>query len=230
MTFTSIISVPRQYDKEGALSCGIYLVAPQQMPIQMFDLQMQAAFRAINSSLYEKNMHALEIPSPEEIFEKERQEATAIVAVCKRNSIVPIVRESVPLCIECGAEGVIVSTPEAVAQARHVLGEDAIIGMDCGTSQELAEQALAAGVDYVSFGSEDAPLDVALLGWWSSKSHLPAVAKGTLDVERCIEMAKAGAGFIGAGQWVWAHEEGPARAIYWLQEAIEHGLSTQQIN
>ncbi|NBX03280.1 MAG: thiamine phosphate synthase [Alphaproteobacteria bacterium] len=234
--FSSIISFERPYDKDGAPACGIYLVMPREFQIGQFLIQAVAAFKAMSNSRYQKQMHALELRFPEEIYDKERDEATQIVAMCRRNGIVPIVRDDVGLCVECGADGVMLSSHAGVAQARAALGDDAIIGVDCDNSRQIAEMALEAGVDFVQFSeffagdNVSGAAELSLLEWWATRTHLPAVARGTLDVEKCIAMAHAGAGFIGAGSWVWEHDEGPARAIYWLQESIEHGLSKQRVN
>ncbi len=236
MTFSSVISFPRPYDKEGAPACGIYLHPPKKTSFKLFVVQLRAVLNALNNSRYQKNMHALELHFPKKIFEKERQQASQLVAMCRGAGVVAIVRGDVGLCIECGAEGVILSELEDIATARHILGASAIIGFDCGNSQEKAEVALEKGVDYVTFsgffaaGTSKKYADVSLLEWWSSKTALPAAAFGKINVERVIALTKSGAGFIGAGAWVWEHEEGPARAIYWLQEAIEHGLSSVKIN
>ncbi|MEQ1790192.1 MAG: thiamine phosphate synthase [Rickettsiales bacterium] len=236
MTFSSIISVPRPYNRDGAPSCGIYLLAPKKMQFKQFMVQLQAVLAALNSSPYQKNMHAVEFQFPEKIFDKEREQASILVGMCKQAGVVAIVRSDVGLCVECGADGVMLTEIEEIATARHILGEAAIIGFDCGNSKEKAEITLKSGVDYVSFSTFFASAsakkyaDISLLEWWSSATHLPAVAFSKLDVERSIKLAKAGAGFIGANSWVWEHDEGVKQAIYWLQESIEHGLSQVQIN
>ena len=205
------------------------------MHLNLFMEQARRAFTALNNSVYEKNMHALEIRFPAKIYEKEREQAAAIVGLCQRNGVVAIIRDDVGLCVESGADGVMLSQAGAVEQAKHILGERAIIGVDCGNSTEKAELALAGGADYVIFSrffstaanAKSASLD--LLEWWNSKTMLPSVALGNLNVERALAMTHKGAGFIGAGSWVWNHREGPARAIYWLLEAIEHGLPKRSL-
>lgn len=236
LEFSSVISVPRPYNKQGAPECGIYLVAPKRISFNMLMVQLRAAFSALNGSEYQKNMHAIEFQFPEKIFEKEREKASAVVAACRGAGVVSIIRGDVGLCVECGADGVIVENIQEIATARHILGDSAIIGFDCGNSREQAEIALQSGVDYISFSkffsSEKSKknADISLLEWWSSATHIPAVAFSRLDIESCIKLAKSGAGFIGAGSWVWEHDDGVKQAIYWLQESIEHGLSQIKIN
>ncbi len=236
LEFSSVISVPRSYNKQGAPACGIYLVAPKKISFNMLTVQLRAVFSALNGSEYQKNMHAIEFQFPNKIFEKEREKASSLVAACRGAGIVSIIRGDVGLCVECGADGVMLENPEDIVTARNILGGSAIIGLDCGNSKQQAEIALQSGVDYVSFSkflSSDKSrknADISLLEWWNSVTHLPAVAFSKLDVEGCIKLAKSGAGFIGAGSWVWEHDEGVKQAIYWLQESIEHGLSQIKIN
>lgn len=236
LEFNSVISVPRPYNKQGAPSCGIYLIAPKKISFNMLMVQLRAAFSALNGSEYQKNMHAIEFKFPEKIFDKERERAAAVVAACRSAGIVSIIRGDVGLCVECGADGVMLDNPENIATARHLLGDTAIIGLDCGNSKSMAEAALRNGVDYVTFAKFFSSVksknnaDISLLEWWSGTTHLPAVTFSKLDVQGCIKLTNSGAGFIGAGSWVWKHDDGVKQAIYWLQESIEHGLSQIKIN
>ena len=236
MNFGPSFTIERPHSRGGAPRCGVYLTTPKPLRLQQFIIQARRAFAALNASPYEKNMHALELRFPKRVYEKERQAAGTLVQLCRNNGIVAIVRGDLGLAVECGADGLLLEKIEDFPQARHVLGEQAILGLDCGNSQELAEAALQAGIDYVVFSKFFSPVnakrsaELSLLAWWGTRTELPAVAHANLNVSRALQMAHLGAGFIGAGDWVWEHEEGPARAIYWLQEAIEQGLKNHLIN
>jgi thiamine-phosphate pyrophosphorylase len=228
MVFSSVISVERPYQKKGAPACGVYLQAPRKWPIKQAQIQLGRVFAALNASQYERNMHAIEFAFPKAIYEKERMEATAFVALCKNKGVVPIIRNDLGLAVECAAEGLMLDDVADVAQARAVLGERAIIGVDCGNSQASAEAALEASVDYVSFGkffsspkaAGKAPIE--LLEWWSTKTELPAVAYSNNATASMIQLVQSGAGFLGAKTWVWNHDKGPAQAIYMMQECVDY--------
>jgi thiamine-phosphate pyrophosphorylase len=234
--FSGVISFERPYEKDGAPACGIYLVSPVKLRINLFAQQLRHAVAALNESRYQKNMHALEMRFPKAIYDKERAEANALVAICKRNGVVPVVRNDIGLCIECQADGVILDDPANVAEARRILGDSAIIGVDCGNDKKKAKKALEAGVDYVSFSrffakkDSNSYADLSLLEWWSMQTHLPAVATGSVGGTRAIEMVRAGAGFIAPGSWVWNYAKGPKQAIYWLQACVEHAAGEQRVN
>ena len=224
MVFSGVISFERPYDKEGAPSCGIYLVTRDVSQPKLLGEQLRHTFTALNNSPYQRNMHALEMQFPEEIYDQERETASALVALCKRNGVVPLIRHDLGLLVECNAEGLLVNSADGMQKAREVAGEAGILGIDCGSDKAAAEAALAAGVDY-------GVIEPSLLDWWSTATHLPAAVTGNFDdPASIIELVKNGAGFLRAGDWVWHHPEGPARAIYWLQEMIEHGLSQRVVN
>ncbi len=236
MVFSSVISFERPYEKPGAPACGIYLVAPKNWPVKQAEIQLGRVFAALNASRYERNMHAIEFSFPDEIYEKERRDAIEFVALCKNKGIVPIIRNDLGLVVECGAEGLMLEDITKFAEARKVLGENAIIGVDCGNSKETAEAAIEAGADYVSFGqffssfktTTKAPIE--LLEWWSTRTHLPAVAHGKLTTENMIKLVQSGAGFLGAKDWVWDHKQGPAQAIYMMQECIDYALAHPKVS
>ncbi len=224
MVFSGVISFERPYEKDGAPSCGIYLVVEDVSQPKMLIEQLRPTFTALNSSKYRRNMHALEMHFPAEIYDKEREAAISFVALCKRNGVVPLIRNNLGLLVECGAEGVIVPDLDDMAQAREVIGESGILGVQCGADQQKAQAAVEAGADYTV-------IDASLLPWWSTTTHLPAAISGDFDdAAAIIELVKNGAGFLRAGDWVWHHKDGPARAIYWLQEMIEHGLAQRVMN
>lgn len=82
------------------------------------------------------------------------REARALVALCKPLGVPLIVNDDVALARASGAAGVHVGAddPDVVA-ARAALGADAIIGVSCYDSLQLARDAVAAGADYLAFSS-----------------------------------------------------------------------------
>jgi thiamine-phosphate pyrophosphorylase len=112
----------------------------------------------------------------------------------------------VALARALGADGVHLggaSGPEAIAAARAVLGEVALIGVSAHAPQEAA-RAAAAGADYVTlspiyataskpgYGPALGPDGLAA----ARESDLPVVALGGIDAERVAECRAAGAAGI----------------------------------
>ena len=80
--------------------------------------------------------------------------AAALVQLCQTLGVPLIVNDDLELALAVGAAGVHLGRDDAdPAAARARLGADAIIGVSCYDSLDLAEAAKQAGADYVAFGS-----------------------------------------------------------------------------
>src|SRR5690606_36761269 len=81
-------------------------------------------------------------------------EAEVIVELCSKHAAVSIINDDVELARTCGATGVHLGVEDGgIAAARARLGNGALIGISCYDSMDLAREAVAAGADYVAFGS-----------------------------------------------------------------------------
>lgn len=81
------------------------------------------------------------------------EQASALLALCRRHGVPFIVNDHVELCLELGADGVHVGGLDAsVATARAAVGPDRIVGASCYGQLPLALDAQAAGASYVAFG------------------------------------------------------------------------------
>jgi thiamine-phosphate pyrophosphorylase len=133
-----------------------------------------------------------------------------------------IVNDRPDLAKALGADGVHVGQSDAsYAEARRVMGENAIVGVTCHDSRHLAMEAAEAGADYVAFGAlyptttKEAPTvaPVELVRWWAEVMTTPCVAIGGITVENAAPVIKAGAEFIAVSAGVWSHSEGPRAAV-----------------
>ncbi len=81
-------------------------------------------------------------------------EARQLRALCTAVSATLIINDDIELAIRTGADGVHLGRDDAgIADARAALGETAVIGASCYDSLEHARRAVAAGADYLAFGS-----------------------------------------------------------------------------
>lgn len=81
-------------------------------------------------------------------------EATALARLCGRSGALFLVNDDPELARRSGAGGVHVGRGDTdVMEARGILGEEALIGVSCYDSLDRARSAVAAGCDYVAFGS-----------------------------------------------------------------------------
>lgn len=82
-----------------------------------------------------------------------RDQAAALLALCRRHGRPLIVNDHVALCVALDADGVHVGGLDApIADVRAALGPDKIVGASCYGDLRLAHVAQAAGASYVAFG------------------------------------------------------------------------------
>jgi thiamine-phosphate pyrophosphorylase len=80
-------------------------------------------------------------------------EAIALRELCERYDAALIVNDDLPLAVAAGAHGVHLGQGDGdPREARATLGTNAIVGVTCHDSLELAQQAVDAGATYIAFG------------------------------------------------------------------------------
>jgi thiamine-phosphate pyrophosphorylase len=85
--------------------------------------------------------------------EQRLRDSTKLLALCDQHSATLIINDDMQLAYEIDAHGVHLGQRDGnVKDARNLLGADAIIGVTCHDSLELAEKAIADGANYVAFG------------------------------------------------------------------------------
>ena len=134
--------------------------------------------------------------------DRQREEASALLALCQRHRRPLIINDDVELAAAIGADGVHLGRDDgALAAARQRLGPQALIGASCYDQLALARQAHAAGASYLAFGSFFAsptkPHAVrpppALLTAARRELPLPLVAIGGITAENGGVLIDAGA-------------------------------------
>jgi thiamine-phosphate pyrophosphorylase len=119
-----------------------------------------------------------------------------------------------------GADGVHATAgPADVRELRQRLKGDRILGAGNVRSKHDAMTLGEAEVDYIMFGEPrrdgsvphlEAVLERA--SWWAEIFEIPCVAYAP-TLEAVSRLAETGAEFIGLGEAVWTHPDGPAAAI-----------------
>jgi len=86
--------------------------------------------------------------------ELRRAQVDALLPACRAQGVPLIVNDDWRLAADCDADGAHLGEDDGdLRQARAALGDGAIIGASCYDSLALAQQAMAAGADYVAFGA-----------------------------------------------------------------------------
>jgi len=148
--------------------------------------------------------------------------AEALRPICHARDVALIVNDRPDLALQAGADGVHIGQEDSsYADARRILGDDAIIGVTCHASRDLAIDAAEAGADYVAFGAffdtttkqAKTRAELDLLRWWHEIAVVPQVAIGGITVENARPLVEAGADFLAVASGVWTHAGGPAVAV-----------------
>jgi thiamine-phosphate pyrophosphorylase len=129
------------------------------------------------------------------------RQAAALARISAKRGALFIVNDDAALCAAVGADGVHLGEADgSAAAARAIVGAERIIGISCYNDFALAEAAVAAGADYVAFGSffpstvkpEARHADVALLAR-AGTLGVPVVAIGGITAENAGSLERAGA-------------------------------------
>ena len=129
------------------------------------------------------------------------QQCAAILRLCREYEIPCIVNDDVEMCRVLEADGVhLGEKDDNIAEVRHILGEDAIIGSSCYDQLDRAKSAQKEGASYVAFGAmfptstkPNAPrATLALLKEAKREIQIPIVAIGGITVNNAHDVIKTG--------------------------------------
>lgn len=135
------------------------------------------------------------------------EQATALLALCRRFNCPLIINDHVGLCMDIDADGVHVGgTDASVETVRGQIGAEKIVGASCYGDLGLAYTAFTEGASYVAFGGfypsrvKKYPVTTAIgiLAASHSYSPLPVVAIGGMTPENAQPLVDAGADMIAA--------------------------------
>ena len=147
-------------------------------------------------------------------------EALVLLHLCRQRGVPLIINDDIELALATGADGVHVGqsdVPLAVARAR--LGPEAIIGVTCHDSLELAAIAAAGGASYLAFGamypsSTKPKARHATLATLTAAQDfgLPVVAIGGITTDNAAPLIVAGADNIAVISDLWTAPDITSRA------------------
>ena len=201
--------------------CQLYLLTPPVIPdVPDFCKVLETTLAAAPVACLQIRLKALENSALV-------QAGKAITAVCHAAGVEVILNDDPSLVADIGADGAHIGQEDMdYFSSRELLGGDAIIGVTCHNSKELAFAAAKAGADYVAFGAFfDTPTktpktraELEILSWWHEAVEIPSVAIGGITVDNAQAVIAAGADFIAVSSGVWSHPDGPAVAVSRLSQ------------
>lgn len=175
---------------------GLYLITPDDDDDARLLDRVAAALRARPALLQYRNKSL----SPA----RKHSQAHAIAALCRKHAVPLIVNDDPDLALAIGAQGVHLGrTDVPLAEARALLGAQAIIGVSCAADLEQAHRAAVQGADYLAFGAffptarkPQAPRATPELLARAATLGLPRVAIGGIDHTNAADLIAAGADLI----------------------------------
>lgn len=203
--------------------CRLYLITPSVMPDPV-------AFAAtLEAALAGGDVAALQIRLKTASDAEILAAVEALKPVAHAHDVALLLNDRPDLAARSGCDGVHVGQSDAsLAEARRIMGPDAMIGVTCHDSRELAMDAAEAGADYVAFGAffptatketTHRP-DPEILTIWQETVEVPCVAIGGITAATAGEMARAGADFVAVSAAVWEHPQGPGAAVAEINAAL----------
>ena len=136
---------------------------------------------------------------------KRLAEAHALLTLCNQYGAKLLINDNIKLAHRLGAHGVHLGQNDmAIAEARALLGCQAIIGITCHDSLTLALEAQQAGADYVAFGRffssstkpSAPPADLSVLCTAKAQLTIPVVAIGGITLDNALSVIAAGADML----------------------------------
>jgi thiamine-phosphate pyrophosphorylase len=202
--------------------CGLYAITDTKLiPRDQFAETVEAAVRggATMVQLREKDT------APEEFIRLGRE----LLAVTRRYGALLIINDHPTIAKEIGADGVHVGREDPpVAEARAVLGPEAIIGASCYGEVTRAVAAEHEGADYVAFGTpfpsptkaKRTDISLGIFQEVKRQVHVPVFAIGGITVDNARQVIDAGADGLAVVSGVFAASdvEAAARALAQLFE------------
>jgi thiamine-phosphate pyrophosphorylase len=201
--------------KNDDARCRLYLITPPRIDPEAFADPLAEA-------LYAGDVACVQLRLKDVEDDDIRRAAEILVPITQSREVAFIMNDRPDLAVQTGCDGVHVGQEDATyAEARALVGEDAIVGVTCKASRHLAMEAAENGADYVAFGAfydsstkqRTTEADPEILAWWNEMMTVPSVAIGGITVDNCPPLVRAGADFMAVVSAVWNHPDGPGAAV-----------------
>ncbi|WP_292023776.1 MULTISPECIES: thiamine phosphate synthase [unclassified Brevundimonas] len=207
--------------------CRLYLITPPSIP------DLDAFATVLDQALAAGDVAALQIrlkPADDEVI---REAVAALAPIARRYDVAVILNDRPDLARATGCDGVHIGQEDgSLAEARRIMGPDAMIGVTCHDDRDLAWDAAEVGADYVAFGAfyptatkdtvHTPPLE--LLTVWQETVETPCVAIGGITVDTAEAVARAGADFVAVSGGIWSYDGGAAAAVKLFNQKLNFQL------
>jgi thiamine-phosphate pyrophosphorylase len=195
--------------------CRLYLITPPKLePVSFAE--------TLKETLDSGDVACLQLRLKDVADEEIARAAEVLMPIAQTRGVAFILNDRPDLAKALGCDGVHVGQEDTpYAEARALVGKDAIVGITCHDSKHLAMQAAEAGADYVAFGAfyptatkePKTACGIEVLQWWGDLMVVPVVAIGGITVDNARPLIDAGADFLAVSNGIWGYPDGPAAAV-----------------
>lgn len=204
--------------------CGLYFVTPSVFKLHQFVQTLKETMRLVNNWHYEKNCHVVELRMPQLQDEVLEEIASSLRPICVESGFSFIIYNAPKVAFSVGADGLLLPASDVrnIPQYRELLGEDAIIGVECGTNRKIAQIARDQDIDYVVFEGNTSIEMIELLHWWKTSTIIPVAIRGRVSHSDNLQyLAEAGADFIHCDLTQWESSQQLMSKVRTLMADIE---------
>ena len=155
--------------------------------------------------------------------------ARALRELCDQHGTLFVINDDVLLARDTGANGVHTGQEDLpYLETRRLLGDEAIIGISCYNSLELALAAQSQGSDYIAFGAFfstrtknlTVPAGLELLRHAKTELTIPVVAIGGITPENGATLVQAGADLLAVASSIYGSAN-PAQVVLKFNELFQ---------
>jgi thiamine-phosphate pyrophosphorylase len=191
---------------------GLYLVTP--------DWDDTARLLAVTEQALAAGLALLQYRHKTADAGQRREQAGALLALCRRYGCPLVINDFIELGIELDADGVHVGgTDTSVAGVRALLGPDKIVGASCYGDLALARQAAEQGASYVAFGGfypsrvkkYAVTTEPSIIAGARAGIALPSVVIGGMTPENAAPLVAQGADLVAAISSVYLDDDPAAQ-------------------
>lgn len=204
--------------------CRLYLITPPVIA------DLSAFALTLDHALAAGDVAALQIRLKPADDDAIRAAVQVLSPIARRHEVAVILNDRPDLARATGCDGVHIGQEDgSLAEARRIMGPDAMIGVTCHDDRDLAWDAAEGGADYVAFGAfyptntketVHRP-DLDILTVWQETVETPCVAIGGVTVDNATGLARAGADFVAVSSGVWSYREGAATAVKMFNQKLK---------
>lgn len=179
------------------IQVGLYAITDSQLtPAATLITSVEAAIRGGTVMVQYREKFA---PMAERVAQ-----ARNLQSVCAAAGVPLLINDDAELARRVGAAGVhLGQTDGSAAEARHLLGDGAIIGITCHADLELAKAAMEGSADYLAFGrfftsstKPEAPAASTDILTQAKRFNRPITAIGGITTENGELLIRAGADLL----------------------------------